>query len=172
MSCAGLTWECERHAQATHCFARGGRCAQHGGRCKLGTKPDARAYFGGRARLLRFSGFVDKRGRLLPLSFSLLPFLPKRSFVVSQVPAGTRRGRHGHRVGSQLLFCLHGRIEVLRRDGESEATVCLTDNSAALLIGPRIWAQQTYFTENSILLVFASEEFDPASYVDDTSELT
>jgi dTDP-4-dehydrorhamnose 3,5-epimerase-like enzyme len=129
-------------------------------------------FFGGQARLLRLAESADQRGKLLPIAFSRLPFEPKRCFIVSEVPAGTCRGRHAHRFGSQLLFCLNGRVDVLMRDGKSETTVTLSNDSAALLIGPRIWAQQTYVTENSILMVLASYDYDRSSYIEDLDALS
>lgn len=128
---------------------------------------EARTYFGARARLLRFRDFADSRGKLAPLPFDGLPFVPQRSFFVTHVPAGTVRGRHGHRTGNQLLFCLCGRIEVSMRAGGEEAKVNLADDSCGLLIGPGIWAQQTYLTEHAVLLVLASDIYDPASYFTD-----
>lgn len=123
------------------------------------------SYLGGLARLLRFADFCDQRGKLLPLDFKMLPFVPQRVFYVSRVPAGTVRGMHAHHRGSQLLFCVLGRIELLMRVGDEEATVCLTDDSSGLLIGPGVWAQQTYQTENAVLMVLASEPYDPTSYI-------
>jgi hypothetical protein len=61
---------------------------------------------------------------------------------------------------------------VLMRDGKSETTVTLSNDSAALLIGPRIWAQQTYVTENSILMVLASYDYDRSSYIEDLDALS
>jgi hypothetical protein len=128
-------------------------------------------YFGGRVVLLRLPDSVDQRGKLLPIPFAELPFVPRRCFCVSQVPVGTERGKHAHRDGWQLLFCLSGRIDILMRDGQSEATACLADDSHALLIGPLIWTRQTYLTEGAVLLVLGSHEYDPASYVTDIGEL-
>lgn len=128
-------------------------------------------YFGGRARLLQLAHAIDPRGKLLPIPFAELPFVPRRCFCVSQVPAGTARGRHAHRESWQLLICLNGRIDVLMRDGHGEVTVPLSDDSSALLIGPLIWTQQTYLTDGAVLMVLASQEFDPDGYITDPGAL-
>ncbi|MFO1130720.1 MAG: FdtA/QdtA family cupin domain-containing protein [Hyphomicrobiales bacterium] len=134
-------------------------------------KPDDDEFLGGQARLLRLADSIDQRGKLLPIPFAELPFVPRRCFCVSQVPAGTVRGKHAHRESWQLLICLNGRIDVLMRDGHGEATVQLTDDSSALLIAPLIWTQQTYLTDGAVLMVLASHEFDPGSYVTDAGAL-
>lgn len=129
------------------------------------TCSEAERYLGGRATLWRFPVFRDQRGCLCPHPFHHMPFMPQRSFVVSQVPAGTVRGGHAHRTARQLLFCVAGRIDVLMRAGGEEAGVVLADGACGLLLEAGVWAQQTYAAEHSVLLVYASEPFDPGGYV-------
>ena len=66
------------------------------------------AYFDGKARLLHFHAISDARGDLVPFDFARLPFAPRRSFVVTNVPAGMRRGGHAHTRGDQLLVVWRG----------------------------------------------------------------
>lgn len=119
----------------------------------------------GRVSLLQFEERVDPRGRLLPLEFHNLPFTPKRSFLVTGAPVGTVRGKHAHRTASQLLFCVSGRVDVCVRADGKEDMIVLAVPSAGLLMGPGVWAQQTYQTDGAVLLVMASEPFDASSYV-------
>lgn len=53
----------------------------------------------------------------------------------------------------------------MRCQGE-EVTLLLDSGRAGLLLGPGVWCQQKYLAEGSVLLVFASEPYDPASYVE------
>ena len=124
-----------------------------------------RSCLDGRVSLLQFEEKVDQRGRLLPLEFHSLPFTPQRSFLVTGVPVGTVRGRHAHRTASQILFCVSGRVDVCVRADGKEHLFALAEASSGLLIGPGVWAQQTYQTDGAILLVMASEPFDAGSYV-------
>tara|TARA_R100000687_G_scaffold762_1_gene1424 strand:- start:65714 stop:66079 length:366 start_codon:yes stop_codon:yes gene_type:complete len=106
----------------------------------------------------------DSRGSLLPLDSAQLPFRPERVFTVSAVPAGTRRGGHGHLRGQQLLACLSGKILVtLQRDGE-RVDITLDGASPALLVSAGIWGEQTYIDAQSVLLVLASDPYDADSY--------
>lgn len=131
----------------------------------VGKQEHPREFFGGQARLVACPGHADARGILTPFAFDQLPFVPCRAFTVSDTPAGGVRGGHGHRAGMQLLVCLHGRIEVLMRHQGEEAALTLESAAHGLLVGPNVWCQQRYVTAGSVLLVFASEPYDPASYI-------
>jgi dTDP-4-dehydrorhamnose 3,5-epimerase-like enzyme len=121
---------------------------------------------GGCARLIELSVKSDPRGDLLPIPFEQLPFVPRRAFAVSGVPAGTRRGGHAHRSGVQLLICLQGRVDVLLRVGGGAEHLVLQADGCGLLFEQGVWCQQTYLDPNTVLLALASEPYDPASYVD------
>jgi hypothetical protein len=119
-----------------------------------------------RARRMALPRVDQSRGSLLPFEFSGLPFVPRRIFVVDQVPAGTCRGAHAHRSARQLLVCLAGRIEVELRDGDSVESVTLDDSRHGLLIEPGVWAAQTYLDTGSVLLVLSDESYDEAAYLE------
>ena len=126
---------------------------------------DRTEYFGGRARLWPLEPKQDARGVLLPFEFDRMPFVPRRVFVVADAPAGVARGGHAHRHGTQLLVCVQGRIEVLMRCAGEDAVLELLPRASALLVGAGVWCRQTYAASGSVLLVFASEDYDPASYL-------
>ncbi|MGO8756475.1 MAG: sugar 3,4-ketoisomerase [Gallionellaceae bacterium] len=132
------------------------------------TEPCVNAeFFDGRAWLIPFVGHSDERGVLVPFDFKQMPFIPSRTFVVSHVPVGSVRGGHRHQSGMQMLVCLQGCIEILMCYQEAEVSLLLDTSSPGLVFGPGIWCQQKYVTAESMLLVFASEAYDPASYIED-----
>jgi hypothetical protein len=120
-------------------------------------------FLGGRARRVPCARLTDRRGSLTPFDYADLPFTPRRVFAVADVPTGTSRGGHSHRSATQLLVCLNGRIDVLMRVRGDAGRVMLAPGEPGLLLGPGVWSQQTYLAPNSVLLVFASEPYDPAS---------
>ena len=122
------------------------------------------AYFGGLARLVACSPKADERGVLQPFDFDQMPFKPVRAFAVGSVPAGTVRGGHAHRSGTQLLVCLQGRIGILMRHRDQEATLVMEPSGVGLALGAGVWCQQTYLVEGTVLLAFADTPYDPASY--------
>ena len=117
------------------------------------------------ARLIAYPAHSDERGTLLPLAFDALPFVPRRVFTVAGVVAGTVRGGHSHHAGEQLLVCVQGRVEALMRRNQEEARSILVPGGPGLLLGPGVWCSQTYLEAGSVLLVLASEPYDPASYI-------
>jgi len=116
------------------------------------------------AHLIELQRHDDYRGSLLPIEFDNLPFVPKRLFTVTDMPAGTVRGEHGHHTGQQFLICLHGSIDILLRSKSDEVHITLLPNGPGLLIGSGIWSRQTYLTDKSVLLVLASEPYSTDSY--------
>jgi hypothetical protein len=122
-------------------------------------------WFSGRARSVPCQIHADERGTLLPLEFDGLPFMPCRLFTVAGAPVGAVRGGHRHRVGQQLLVCLQGRIEALMRCEEKEAHTILAQGGPGLLLGSGVWCRQTYLDEGAVLLVLASQPYDPALYI-------
>jgi dTDP-4-dehydrorhamnose 3,5-epimerase-like enzyme len=95
-----------------------------------------------------------------------MSFLPNRAFAVTHVQAGMVRGGHAHLRGYQWLVCLNGSIEILMRRHGEEVTLLLDSGHFGLLLGPGVWCQQKYLAEGSVLLVFASEPYAPASYIE------
>jgi hypothetical protein len=123
-------------------------------------------YFNGLAKLIYHPSHTDDRGDLIPIYFDQMPFTPCRSFVITNVPAGTVRGRHSHRIGMQMLMCLNGCIEILMRHQGEHATLILEPLSVSLVFGAGVWCQQKYLVEGSVLLGFSSEPYDSQSYVE------
>jgi dTDP-4-dehydrorhamnose 3,5-epimerase-like enzyme len=110
--------------------------------------------------ILDFSCHRDVRGALVPVHLGDLPFEPARVFVVTDVPAGTTRGRHSHRVQRQVLTCVSGRIAVeLRRPGAGVDHVRLGPGQG-VLVEPGTWAAETYEAQGSVLLVMADGPYD------------
>ena len=121
----------------------------------------------GSVRLIRLASFTDERGTLSPIDLVAAGLTPVRSFVVT-APAGTIRGRHGHRKCRQLLMSVSGTIEVEVRCGAEIETIRLSDDpqdQRAILIEPGVWAEQRYLTDDATLLVFADTPYDPSDYV-------
>jgi len=145
--------------------ASGNAPDRHAGTLRAAGK-DVASWFGGRVMRVACAPQRDARGVLLPFPFDAMPIAPVRAFVVSGVPAGTVRGGHAHVSCTQLLVCVQGRIEVCLRHAGDELVLMLEAGAAGLLVAPGVWARQCYVDASSVLLVFADEPYDPASYLD------
>lgn len=110
----------------------------------------------------------DLRGRLTAGEFSRdIPFTPKRYFMVFDVPGKEVRGEHAHRRCHQFLVCVRGSVSVVVDNGEQSEEVELNAPHLGLLIPAMIWAVQYKYSEDALLLVFASEHYDSDDYVRD-----
>jgi len=110
--------------------------------------------------------FDDERGRLSPLEFKGLPFIPKRVFFVTQVPEGTARGGHAHYNTQQFLICLSGKITVVLHNGWWSEEQIIYPNQA-VFVDKMIWDYQTFETGQDNLAVLCSTEYDQADYIMD-----
>jgi dTDP-4-dehydrorhamnose 3,5-epimerase-like enzyme len=107
------------------------------------------------------SAHSDLRGELTALDFSDLGLNPKRVFWVRNVPVGTIRGKHFHKLCNQLLVCMNGRIKVniWLSDGTSISET-LKQNSG-LFLPVNHFVEYIFLDTNSELLVLADQFFDP-----------
>lgn len=119
----------------------------------------------------RLPVFEDFRGSLSVGEFpKQVPFLPKRYFVCFDVPGKDVRGEHAHRRCQQFLVCLRGSLSVVVDDGRSSEEIVLDRPSLGLYVPPMTWAVQYQYSADGLLLVFASELYDPADYIRDYDE--
>jgi UDP-2-acetamido-3-amino-2,3-dideoxy-glucuronate N-acetyltransferase len=101
---------------------------------------------------------------------SQIPFEIKRYFLVYGVAGKEIRGEHAHRSLHQFLICVHGSCHVVADDGGSRQEFVLDSPTLGLHLPPMTWGIQYQYTEDAVLLVFASDRYDPASYIRDYSE--
>lgn len=112
--------------------------------------------------------FADLRGALSVGEFGRdLPFVPKRYFLVFDVPSRETRGEHAHRECHQLLICVHGSVHVLADDGQSRQDIVLDAPDQGLHLPPMTWGTQYRYSPDAVLLVFASHTYDDADYIRD-----
>ena len=106
----------------------------------------------------------SKEGLLGVLESPLVPRAISRVFFVSSSKHNIR-GRHGHKACWQTLICLKGviKLEMIDSNGDS-LTVLLESSRQAVVIPPGIWAQQKSVDEENLLLVLASDLYDPEDY--------
>ena len=123
-------------------------------------------------RLFRLPHFVDIRGALAVGEFERdLPFVPRRHFVVHDVPSQETRGEHAHRRCHQFLVCVHGAVRVLADDGAYRQAFRLDAPTLGLHLPPMVWGTQYDYTHDAVLLVFASDPYDADDYVRDYAQV-
>ena len=83
------------------------------------------------------------------------------------VPNDRVRGEHVHRELKEFLICVQGSVAVIADDGETREEYVLNSASRGLYLPPRVWRTLYKYTPDAILLVFASQEYDPDDYIRD-----
>jgi dTDP-4-dehydrorhamnose 3,5-epimerase-like enzyme len=124
-----------------------------------------------KVRLYNLPLIQDPRGSLCFAQFDeTLPFLARRYFSVFAVGADQTRGAHAHRTVHQFLICVKGSCLVSLDDGKTRDQVWLDRPELALYIPPKIWATQQRFSKDGVLIVLASDVYDPDEYIRDYDE--
>lgn len=107
--------------------------------------------------------YSDKRGDLVLIDYTKLPFTPKRIFYVTNVPEQMVRGQHGHYKCRQYYICIKGIIEVTIYDGKEQQSIMLNPGQG-IFIDNMIWSSEKFCTGNDVLLVLCSHEYDKNDY--------
>ncbi|MBS1196942.1 MAG: lipopolysaccharide biosynthesis protein [Proteobacteria bacterium] len=108
----------------------------------------------------------DMRGSLSVGEFERsVPFLPRRYFLVFDVPSREIRGEHAHRLCHQFLLCVHGSCTVVADDGKNRQEFLLDRPNLGIHLPAMTWGTQYKYSEDAVLLVFASEYYDAADYI-------
>jgi UDP-2-acetamido-3-amino-2,3-dideoxy-glucuronate N-acetyltransferase len=96
-----------------------------------------------------------------------VPFEPKRHFLVFNVRSREIRGEHAHRRCAQFLICVAGSCHVVADDGTAREEYVLNGPTHGLFLPPMTWATQYKYSSDGVLLVLASEHYDPGDYIRD-----
>lgn len=113
----------------------------------------------------------DMRGALSAGEFEReIPFVPRRYFLVYDVPTTETRGEHAHRQCHQFLIAVKGSIRVVADDGHRRQEFLLDRSNLGLHLPPMVWGIQYHYSADAVLLVFASDHYDADDYIRDYGE--
>jgi UDP-2-acetamido-3-amino-2,3-dideoxy-glucuronate N-acetyltransferase len=121
-------------------------------------------------KVIEFSQVIDLRGNLSVVEKKDIPFSPKRFFWVYDVPSKEVRGEHAHKIQKQFLVCTKGSVVVLVDDGHSRDEFVLDKPNLGIYIPPMLWAAEYKYSPDAVLLIFASDVYDPDDYIRDYDE--
>ena len=120
------------------------------------------------AQLFELPHVIDMRGSLSVAEVgNQLPFEPKRYFVVFDVPTAEVRGEHAHHTLQEFLVCVKGSVSVVVDDGSQRDEFLLDRPNLAVHIKPLTWITHYKYTPESVLLVLASDVYNPDDYIRD-----
>ena len=96
-----------------------------------------------------------------------IPFNIRRIYYIYNVPKEIKRGFHAHKRLEQVLICMSGSVKIKVGDGNEKRIIELSNSSKGLYIGPGAWHEMYEFTQNSVLLILASDYYDENDYIRD-----
>lgn len=123
-------------------------------------------------KLIDFTERGDERGYLVVIeSEKDIDFNLKRLFYIYGSEKDIVRGQHANLKTEFVLVNVMGSSKVCVKDGlGNEKTYTLDRPNLGLYIPKLLWKDMFDFSENSVLLVLASEFYDPDEYIRDYDE--
>jgi dTDP-4-dehydrorhamnose 3,5-epimerase-like enzyme len=120
-------------------------------------------------RIINFNEFGDERGNLVVAEGSGLdvPFDIKRVFYMYGSDPGIVRGQHANRRTQFVLINVSGTSKVKVDNGTQVDIIELNKPRMGLFIDTMVWKDMYDFSEDSVLLVLASEHYDDEEYIRD-----
>lgn len=117
-------------------------------------------------KLIEFPRLGDERGSLVAVEAGkTVPFDIKRAYYMFGTTPGVSRGFHAHKKLRQVAVCVSGRCRMLLDDGRSTAEVWLDSPSKGVAIEPMVWHEMHDFSQDCVMLVLASDNYDEFDYV-------
>ena len=120
-------------------------------------------------KLLQFKENGDERGRLVVVEGGEdIPFEIKRVFYIYGSTPDVVRGKHANRRSEFILINVAGssKVRVIDRSG-NEMIISLTRPHTGIYLPALVWKDMYDFSPDSVLLVLASEHYDPDEYIRD-----
>lgn len=123
-------------------------------------------------KMLEFPQRGDDRGKLVVIEgMQDVPFDIKRIFYIYGSDAEVIRGQHANRKTKFVLINVSGTSKVKVLDGKgNEAVFSLNRPHTGIYLPHMVWKDMYDFSADSVLLVLASEHYDPQEYIRNYSD--
>jgi len=110
-------------------------------------------------KLIRLHHVEDMRGDLCVSEwYRDLPFVPRRVFMVYNVPNARVRGEHAHKECQEFLVCVQGSMAVVVDDGVNREEYFLDRPWIGIYLPPKVWRIQYKYSHDAVSVVLASHE--------------
>lgn len=117
--------------------------------------------------MLEFRETGDERGKLVVVEgMEDIPFEIKRVFYIYGSDSDVVRGQHANCRTEFVLINVAGSSKVRVMDGKgNEGVFFLNRPHTGIYLPNMIWKEMYDFSEDSVLLVLASEHYDESEYI-------
>ncbi len=113
----------------------------------------------------------DARGDLGVIEASTLAgFDFRRVYYLFGTEGAASRGAHAHKALKQLIVCLHGGVRIKLEYAGGSAEFVLSDPTEGVLVPAGCWRVLDGFSDDAVVAVLASEEFDEQDYIRDYAQ--
>lgn len=117
-------------------------------------------------KIIYLNRIARPEGNLTPVERANgFPFDIARIYYLYDVPGGTDRGGHAHRVLEQVIISVMGSFDVIIDDGWQRKVHNLNRAHYGLYVPKLIWRELTNFSSGSVCLVLASLRYDENDYL-------
>jgi len=124
-----------------------------------------------RHKMIEFKQNGDERGKLVVVEgMKDIPFDIKRIFYIYGSDTTVVRGQHANRRSEFVLINVCGSSKVRVTDGKKDEVFVLDKPHTGIYLPKMLWKDMYDFSEDSILLVLASESYDSSEYIRDFDE--
>ena len=122
-------------------------------------------------KTVSFKPLGDERGSLVALEGNKnVPFDIKRVYYLFATKEGVSRGYHAHKNLKQVAVCVTGSCRFVLDDGSRREDIILDSPTVGLIIEEMVWREMLDFSDDCVLLVLASENYDEGDYIRDYQE--
>ena len=122
-------------------------------------------------KTVSFKPLGDERGSLVALEGNKnVPFDIKRVYYLFATKEGVVRGYHAHKNLKQVAVCVTGSCRFVLDDGSRREDIILDSPTVGLIIEEMVWREMLDFSDDCVLLVLASENYDEGDYIRDYQE--
>lgn len=119
-------------------------------------------------KILEFKDLGDERGKLVVVEgMDDIPFEIKRVFYIYGSDPEVVRGQHANKKTEFVLINVSGTSKVKVDNGVETEIIELNRPRMGLYLPINLWKDMYDFSEDSVLLVLASEHYDASEYIRD-----
>lgn len=123
------------------------------------------------AAIIKVHNVLDDRGNLAFMQGSDdIPFDIKRVFWIYNIPEGKTRGCHSHRTCDEIVIPISGSFIMELDNGKTKSRILMNRPDEGILVPAGMWCKLSDFTQGTICLCVASQEYLPEGYIHDYEE--
>lgn len=114
---------------------------------------------------------IKDDGILSFIQSGIIDFDIKRVYFITNAKSGVIRGKHAHKKTRQAIFCLKGSFELYLEDKSGQiAQFKLYIPRYGFYLNQMVWHEMRHISKDAVILVVASEEYDPDDYIRDKEQ--